>query len=590
MRTGVWVAALGALTLAALGQVVTFDFVAYDDDIYVEDNPNLRDGLTPAAIWRVFREPYEANWIPLTFLSYQLDHALFGLDPAGYHAVNLALHLAAALVLFLALRRMTGHERTAAWVAAVFAVHPLHVESVAWVAERKDTLSGLFFMLTLLAYARYAQAPSLRRYGAVAAACVASLLAKPMAVTLPCVLWLLDAWPLRRRPFSRRAVLEKLPLLAASVAVGAIALRTQADAGSWLPAEQYPLPVRLANAALSLVAYLGDAFWPSGLVVFHPHPRDAVSLPWAGAAAAVLLALSAGAWLQRRRRPWLAVGWLWFLGMLLPVLGLLQVGLQARADRYTYLPLIGLSLALAWSVRDWARTRARRRLALGGALVSALALAAAAHVQARHWRHTESLFRHAAAASEDNWLAHQWLGVLALERGELDAAEPHFRAALASQPDWSEVHLGLADVAAERGHWHEAIRGYEQARRLRPGDAKPRMRLARALAAAGQPQRALASARAAVERADASTAAPARVVLASILLQQDARDEALATLDAALERDPELGQAHVLRGLALLLSGRTPEAEAALAQAERLGVDPAAIASAREALAKARTP
>jgi tetratricopeptide (TPR) repeat protein len=591
MRTGLWVATIAALTLAALGQVVTHEFVAYDDDIYVEHNPNLRDGPTPEAVWRAFREPYEANWIPLTFVSLQLDHALFGLDPRGYHAVNLALHLAAAIVLFLALRRLTGDEIPAAWVAIVFAVHPLHVESVAWVAERKDTLSGLCFTGALLAYARYAEAPSLRRYAPVLLAGIAALLAKPMAVTLPGVLWLLDVWPLRRRPLSRRTVLEKLPLLAASALVGAIALRTQADAGSWLPAEQFPWPVRLANAALSVAAYLGDAFWPSGLVVFYPHPRDAVSLAGAGAAALAGLALTAGALLALRRRPWLAVGWLWFLGMLVPVLGLLQVGLQARADRYTYLPLVGLSLALAWSVHAWARTPLRRRLALAGAVASALALTAAAHLQARHWRDTETLFGHAVAVSEDNWLAQQWLGVLRLERGDLPAAERHFRAALRGQPEWSEVHLGLADVAAERGDWDEAIRSYRHARSLRPGDAKPRMRLARALAAAGQPERALASARAAVERAeDDATAAAAELILASILLQRHRGDAALAALDRALERDPALAEAHVLRGLALLQADRPAEAEAALARAEALGIDPAAIASARAALSQRSAP
>ena len=587
MRSALLAAVLVAATWTVFAQTLDHDFLEYDDDVYVTANPTLQEGPTPAAIWRAFREPYEANWIPLTWVSLQVDHALFGSDPAGYHATNLLLHGLAVLLLFAALRRMTRDDLPAAFTAAVFAVHPLHVESVAWIAERKDVLSGLAFAATLLAYARYVEAPSLARYAVVLTTCLAGLLAKPMLVTLPLVLWLLDFWPLRRVQWRgavpilpARVLWEKLPLLALAVLAGVAALWAQQAAGTMDHGEALPLPVRLANAALSTAAYLRDALWPARLAVFYPHPGEGLSRGSAIVAALGLLALTLGALGVARTRPYLTVGWLWYLVMLLPVLGLVQVGVQARADRYTYLPLVGLAIAVAWSLRDAARTPARRRAAVALGAAALVAMTVVARAQTAHWRDTESLFRHTARVTRDNFLAHQWLGSLLLRSGDLDAAEMHFREALRSAPEWSKAQRGIADVHAERGDWSAAIRAYDRALRLTPRDATGHMRLARALAADGQTSEALGRARHAVALATGPTRAEAQLILGSILAQRGDLDGAVVAFDAALALTPDLAEAHVARGLALLQQGHLDEGDAALAAAARLGAPTHSLAEA----------
>jgi len=590
-------AALAALLLIAtgivFGQTLDHDFLDYDDDVYVTDNPNLRDGPTPAAIARAFREPYEANWIPLTWISLQVDYALFGADPAGYHATNTLLHALAALLLFAALLRMTGDALPAAFVAAVFAVHPLHVESVAWIAERKDVLSGLAFSATLLAYARYAEAPSAGRYVLVLAASLAGMLAKPMLVTLPFVLWLLDLWPLKRMPWrgalpipSGRVLWEKLPILGFAVLTAVAAIWAQQGAGTMDHGEALPLWVRLANGALAYAAYVRDALWPTRLSVFYPHPGEAVSLPMAGAAALAIAVATFLAIRVVRTRPHVTVGWLWFLGMLLPVIGLVQAGMQARADRYTYLPLTGLAIALAWTLRDAARTPGARRGVLAFGAIAVVAMTVGARVQTRHWQDTESLFRHAAEVTQDNFLAHQWLGSLLLRRGELDAAEANFREALRSAPEWSQAQRGIADVYAERGDWPEAIRAYDRALRLTPRDARGHLRLARALAANGQTSEALGRARHAVRLAQGLTLAEAQLILGSILSARGDLPNALVAFDAAVTQAPALSETHVARGLALLELGRLEEADEAIARGEQLGARVDAIAAALTELAR----
>ena len=584
----VWLgAAIVLLTLAVFAPVLHHDFLEYDDDVYVTANPNLREGPTPAAIWQALREPYEANWIPLTWISFQLDFALYGDEPRGYHATNVFLHAAAALLLFLALRRMTGEDLPAAFAAALFAVHPLHVESVAWISERKDTLSGLAFAATLLAYARYVEVPSLARYLGVFGAFGLGLLAKPMGVTLPFVLWLLDFWPLRRitlrglRPVADgRVGWEKVPLLLAALGVSAIAWSAQQRSGAMAHGDAFPVGVRLANAALSYLAYLRDALWPSQLSIFYPHPGRDVSFAAAGAAGLALAALTIAAIRVAKRRPHLTVGWLWFVGMLVPVIGLVQVGMQARADRYTYLPLIGLAIAAAWTLRDVATSPARRRLVGIGGLAALVALAATARLQTAPWRDTEALFRHAAAVTEDNFLAHHWIGSVLLRRDALDEAEPHFREALRIAPDWPDAQTGLADVYAGRRDWPQAIRAYDRAVRLAPRDARAQLRLARALAAAGQEAEALGRARHAVRLAEGPVLAEAQIILGSILAQRGDLPAAIAAFDAAIAVDPGLPAAQLARAIALLEAGHLAEGDRALASAEQLGIAPSALAEA----------
>jgi tetratricopeptide (TPR) repeat protein len=566
-------AALAGLTLAVFFPVLGHDFLQYDDAVYVTENPHLRGGLSPRALAWAFR-PYEANWIPATWISLQLDWTLFGPSARAFHATNLGLHLTTTLVLFLLLARLTRRRGAAAFVAAVFAIHPLHVESVAWVAERKDTLSGFFFVLALAAHAHYAARPSAPRYVGALVLAALGLLAKPMLVTLPAVLLLFDLWPLDRpgqRVSWRRLLLEKLPYAGLAAGAAFATLSAQASYGALATEGVLSLPVRFANALAAYAAYLADAVWPRGLAVFYPHPRESVSAIAAALGAAGLVLGTVIAVALRRRAPAFGVGWLWFVGMLVPVLGLVQVGLQARADRYTYLPLIGLAIAAAFPLAAWADSRARQRGLAWVGVGLVLALAGASRLQVAHWRDTESLFRHAAAVTEANFLAHQWIGSALLRRHALDEAREAFGRALALRPGWAKAHQGLADIDAERGHWDAAVRGYERALRFAPKEARVHLRLARALAASGQTAEALGRARHAVTLGHGIDRLDALAILGAIHTDRGETDEALAVYDRALASRPRNAALHGARGLALLRGGRADDAETSLEHALALG-------------------
>jgi tetratricopeptide (TPR) repeat protein len=473
MRPHGWIALLLAVaTFAAYHEVRGWEFVGYDDYVYVVQNPNLRDGVGVGALLRAFR-PYEVNWIPLTWISLQVDYALYGLDPSGYHVTNVALHALSTILLYLALVGMTGAVGCSAFTAAVFALHPLHVESVAWVTERKDTLSGVFWMLTLCAYAFYARRPGcIRRYLLVLACLAMGLMAKPMLVTLPFALVLLDYWPLHRlrgdrasawpAPRALRAALiEKLPMFGLAAGASAVTFWIQRTAGAVSALEAIPLGARIANALESYVIYLWKSVWPTGLAAFYPLSE----IPgWrAAAAGAVLAAVSVAAVRGAARRPYFLVGWLWYLGTLIPVIGLVQVGMQARADRYMYLPLVGVTIAIAWGVAELAQRWRIPRPALGGlALIALIAMGAGTWRQAQTWRDTEALYEHALAVTEDNFLAHKGYGNALLLQGRLDEAERHFEEAARLAPKWPKPRLGLADVALGRGRVEEALHVYHQ--------------------------------------------------------------------------------------------------------------------------------
>jgi len=474
---------LVALTVAVYFPVHAFDFVNYDDFDCVVENPNLRAGLSLESVAHPFTHALGTNWFPLNLISLQLDHALHGIEPGGYHVTNLVLHVLAALALFAALTRMTGAVWRSGLVAAVFAVHPLHVESVAWISERKDVLSGLFWMLTLVAYARYAERPGAVRMVLVASMLALGLMAKPMLVTLPFALLLLDYWPLGRLSEEgdpgalsparvRAAVLEKWPLFALIAVSSAITLVVQREGGAMAFGEHLSLGIRLANGLESYVAYLAASFWPVGLAVFYPHPESISWLAAAGAGVA-LLAISAGAFLLRRSAPYAAVGWLWFLGTLVPMIGWIQVGMQSRADRYTYIPQVGLALAVVWGGHALLE-RARAGRAVGGALAAAgiAGLAVAASAQVAYWQDTVTLFTRAAEVTERNYIAHLNLGKAFVERGRLDEAEGHFEEALRIRPGWTEAQLGLADVLVGRGRVAEALDRYAAAAARSPDSAE----------------------------------------------------------------------------------------------------------------------
>jgi tetratricopeptide (TPR) repeat protein len=570
--------ALAALALAVFSQVREHEFVSYDDPIYVLENPNLREALDSGALWRAFRAPYETNWIPLTWLSLHVDYKLYGEAPAGYLLTNLALHLASTLLLFAALARMTRATSCSAFVAAVFAIHPLHVESVAWVSERKDVLAGFFWMLTLIAYARYAAAPCARRFAWVALALVLGLLAKPLAVTLPVVLLLLDYWPLdrlrgdstRARPdgaLLRRALLEKLPLFAIAAAAAVITFAVQRSLGAMDHGDALPFSVRLANASIAYVAYLRDSLWPSGLAVFYPHLLGDTSRGLALASAFVLVALSAAALRLAARHPYLLVGWLWYLVTLLPMIGLVQVGMQARADRYMYVPLIGVAIALAWGAAALAARAPRVRRAVAAAGIAALlALAVTAHRQVGTWRNSTALFRHALDVTRDNFVAQEGLARERLRGGALEEAEQRYREALRIKPRWAEAHFGLARTLVAQGQTAAAAQRYALGLRLAPDKATAHARLGFALLELGRQQDAEASLQRA--RALGLDSAELHAALGTTAQQRGAAREAADHYRAALARAPD----HVYAGnnLAWLLASCEDRALCAPAEAVRL--------------------
>lgn len=489
-----------------------------------------------------FRGPHGGNWHPLTSLSHMLDCELFGLHAGRHLAVNVALHAANAVLLFLALLLLTRGFWPSLAVAALFALHPLRAESVAWVSERKDVLSGLFWMLTLLAHARYARGPTPGRYLLVATALGLGLMAKPMLVTLPFVLLLLDRWPLAR-PWSTRLLLEKVPLLALSAASCALTLSAQTRTRTLELLADVDLPVRLANASVSYLGYLAKTLWPADLAFRYLHPSlapgfDPGALYAAGLGAALaLLGVSGLVLAQGRRRPYLAVGWLWYLGTLVPVIGLVQVGSQSMADRYTYLPTIGIGILLAWSAGELAADRPRLRAALRiSAPAVVLALMGATFLQVGTWRDSRTLYEHAIRVSPEDYAARNNLGALLLRTGELEAAERLVREALEIEPGLARSHVNLGDIASRRGDRAEAVAHYEEALRLDPDLAQAHNNLGVLLSETGSAAEALRH----LERAVAldPTLASARYNLGALYLKRFRIPGAVHHLEAAVRLRP----------------------------------------------------
>ena len=482
---------LALATIAIYAQTATHGYVAYDDDQYVYQNHWVKAGLTGANIAWAFTTFFYANWHPLTWLSYMLDFSLWGENPGAQHLENVAIHLASTLLLFLALTRMTRRPWRAALVAAIFSLHPLRVESVAWISERKDVLSTFFDMLTLLLYVRYAAKPAVPRYLAVVLAFALSLLAKPMAVTFPLVLLLLDVWPLRRIAWppapaaGRRVIVEKLPLLGLSAAASVFTFLAQRNFGAVASLSRLPLAARAANSAISYVAYMGKALWPADLAVLYPERSpDSGS---AFLAAILLVAITGVAWIWIRKRPYFAVGWLWYLGMLVPVIGLVQVGVQSMADRYTYLPMAGLSIALVWTVADLVEGRRELRLAAGVAAASVLiALAAVSFRQTGYWKSSRALFEHTLAVTRNNHIIENNLGVILGREGNSREAMSLYREALAIVPDYADAHANLGHELLKAGQFADGEQHLIRALALRPEIASAHGDLGVLLAARGQ--------------------------------------------------------------------------------------------------------
>jgi len=459
---------LTVLTWIVFGQTVWHDFINYDDPRYVYENTKITTGLSFGAIAWAFTHVHSTNWHPLTTISHMLDCQLYGLRPGWHHFTNVLLHTLAVILLFLALTKMTGAFWRSAFVAAIFAIHPLRVESVAWIAERKDVLSGVFFMLTLLAYVCYTRLPSARRYLIVVFMLACGLMSKPMLVTLPFVLLLLDYWPLDRiRGQFWMRVLEKLPLVALSAISSIATLVAQKGAVGWT--EDLPIFERINNAVVSYVLYIWQMFWPARLAVFYPHPENALPLWQIISSLLLLVCISAIAIALRKQKPYLVTGWLWYLGMLVPVIGLVQVGWQGRADRYTYLPQIGLYIALTWAIADLTASWRRQRTILSvAALLVVGVLSFRAFVQTSYWRDSETLFKEALAVTTNNDVAENNLGIVFLGQGKLDEAISLLQAAVALRPDNSPAHENLAKALLQKGEVADALIHYQKLLELQP--------------------------------------------------------------------------------------------------------------------------
>jgi tetratricopeptide (TPR) repeat protein len=548
-----------AMVLAALavyGQVSGFDFVSFDDPDYVTRNPAVTGGLTAKGFTWAFTTFYATNWHPLTWLSHMLDCQLFGLEPGMHHIVNLLLHLCSSLLLLQALLRLTGSTWRSAIVAGIFLLHPLHVESVAWVSERKDVLSAFFGMWTLLFYARYVEAPSAGRYLAVCAFFAAAVMSKAMLVTLPFVLLLLDIWPLGRAawPLTKeewRALVplarEKAPLLALSVGAGALNLLSHRASIFVIPLTVMPLSERIENLCVAFPAYIAKAVWPVDLAVLYPYHPPAPAAAAGGEA--LLLAVTAFCLWQARLRPYLLCGWLWFCGMLLPVSGLFQNGSQSMADRFTYVPLIGLSVAVVWGIADLAGEVKWRRSAAGAlALGALLGFGAVSWRQAGYWENSTLLYEHTLAVTQDNGLMHYSLAGVRAEKEDYAGAAAEYRLAIASLQPSVKLHDNLAMVLGRQGRLDEAVAESRAALKISPDDAIAHNNLCAALNQLDRHAEALEHCRAALSTDHEDDVAMFN--LARTLADLGKKDGALQEYAALLKLNPDFpGAAEALAKL-----------------------------------------
>jgi protein O-mannosyl-transferase len=538
--------ALVAITLSVYAPVRHFDFVPLDDPLYVSENPNIAGGLTPQAVAWAFTTGRASNWHPVTWLSHLADVQLFGVEPGAHHVVNLLLHLLNTLLLFGLLQYTTQAAARSAFVAALFAVHPLHVESVAWIAERKDVLSTLFLLLTIAAYVAYVKRPAWPRYILVLALYAVGLMAKPMLVTLPLVLLLIDVWPLGRvaaGPFDRaawaRLVREKAPLLLLAGVSSAITFVVQQRGGALAGLAGLPLGRRLEGAPIAYLFYLAKIFWPAGLTVLYSRP-SVIPLWQPLVALTVLAAVTVAAIRLRSRAPYLAVGWLWFLITLVPVIGIVQVGLQAAADRYTYVPSIGLFLMIAWGVpgalAGWSRQRA---VIPAAAALAVLACAVTARAQVGYWRDGVALWEHAVEVTfgADAFEAHHALGNILAAQGRASEAAAHFAECVRLKPDSAAARRDLALTLGRQGRIDDAIVQLTEAVRLEPSFAA------------------------------------AQAELGAALSSQRRVDAAITHLTEAVRLEPGFAEAHNNLGFALAQAGRVDAARSEFAEAVRLRPD-----------------
>jgi tetratricopeptide (TPR) repeat protein len=582
---------LAAMVWAVFGQTLHYEFINYDDPVYVYRNPTITQGLSRHGIvWVFTHDNGLGEWFPLTDLSHMLVWQLSGSNASGHHLTNVLLHAATAILLFLALQKMTGVFWPAAFVAAVFAIHPLRVESVAWVVERKDVLSGLFFTLTLWAWARYAQkrpgienqgsqpgslsfTPGPRRwpldYFLALAFFALGLLSKSILVTLPFVLLLLDYWPLNRLASGATYTphrlfraglglfLEKIPFLLLSAAACVATALTQKNAIG--VAQSHTCLWRVGNAMLAYTDYLKHMFYPVGLALLYPRPGTNLPLWKVGLSVLLLLIISAGVTVGRRKHPYLLVGWLWYLGMLLPVIDIMQAGDQARADRYTYLPQIGLYILITWGAVELCNSWRSGRVVLGFGAVAILGgLLVGARVQTSFWKNSVSIWSHTLACLPENSLAHNNLGNALVARENWAEAVQHFERALQIKPDYAQAHLNLGVALANQGKREEAIQHFKRALQINPDSADALYNLGNALAAEGKPAEAIQHLKRALQlKPDYSLA---HYDLGNVLATQGKWEEAIGQYEQALHRKLDYSDAQYILGVALATQRKWEEA------------------------------
>jgi protein O-mannosyl-transferase len=547
-RNQLILAILVLLVIAVFWQMSNHEFLVYDDNLYVTDNRYVQSGFSKESIVWAFTTNHPHFWMPLTWLTLMLDFELFGLNAGGYHITNLLFHIFNTLLLFFVLQKMTGAFWRSLFVAALFALHPLHVESVAWVTERKDVLSTFFWMLVMYSYVMYVERPVWSRYCFILLFFILGLLSKPMLVTLPFVLLLLDYWPLQRLQmgklknetdlknkksgrtshagsFPLSLIWEKLPLFAIAALLIIINFIAQRSSLAVVPFENLSLNARLANALVSYSKYIGKMIWPLNLSVFYPHTGDALPMWQAIFSGILLLCFSLVAIRLLKRLPFLAVGWFWYLGTLVPVIGITQVGAQAMADRFTYVPLIGLFIMVAWGVqhifKNW---RHQREVLSFSAAAAIIFFTACSWIQVQHWKNSITLFQHSVNVTENNFLGHYNLAIGLKNRERTEEAISHFKEALKIDSNYADAHKNLGRLMAQKGDFNEAISYFQNALKINPNDAK------------------------------------AHKDLGVILGQRGNLEESVYHLEEAIRIRPDYADAHVNLGVALNRLGRSEEA------------------------------
>jgi protein O-mannosyl-transferase len=569
-------------TFSVYSQVQDHEFINYDDHTYITENLNVQAGLTGKSVKWAFTTFYASNWFPMTWLSHILDYQLYGLHPKGHYLTNLFLHISSVLILFIVLFRMTGALWQSGFVAAMFALHPINVQSVAWIAERKNVLSTLFWLITIWTYIRYAEKPSIKRYGFVFLFFALGLMSKPMLVTLPFVLLLLDYWPLGRLKLEQkrgdkkitekhrgnkseilRLVLEKIPLFLLVVLASIATIIAQKSGGALRPMDFISLSARLNNALFSYSLYLQKMIWPSGLSVFYPHPENALPF-WQGFLSLSLLTLFTAVVIRlARRAPYLIVGWFWYLGTMFPVIGIIQVGGQAIADRYAYVPLIGIFIIIAWGLPElmagW-RYKKKALSILVGILIPALAIVT--WTQVGYWKNTFTLFKHATTVVDNRYpgaaLIYNNLGLSLYKKGQFSDSFAQYKIATKINPSYHEPYINIGNILLEQKKAEEAIDYFKRAIAFKPDSSTAYYNLGRALAQKGEKEETISFYKKAIKIKPDFAAA--HYSLGNALLAEKKVEEAISYYKMAIEFKPEYFQAHNNLGNALAQKGDIREA------------------------------